>query len=83
MIYIKGGNFKLNQVMIFVTHIEITPNPNALKYVLNQSILEQGFCEYRNISECQDDQLAQELFKLGWSGKSFLCEELLDYREVS
>ncbi len=41
--------------MIFVTHMETTPNPNALKYVLNETILEDGICQYSAADEAEDD----------------------------
>ena len=41
--------------MIFVTHMETTPNPNALKYVLNETILADGICQYSTVEEADDD----------------------------
>jgi NFU1 iron-sulfur cluster scaffold homolog, mitochondrial len=41
--------------MIFVTHMETTPNPNALKYVLNETILADGICQYSTLEEADDD----------------------------
>ena len=49
--------------MIFVTHMEITPNPNALKYVLNEQILLNGICQYDNVDEAKDD-LSKALFEI-------------------
>lgn len=49
--------------MIFVTHMETTPNHNALKYVLNESVLPNGICQYNNASEARDD-LSQALFAI-------------------
>ena len=49
--------------MIFVTHMEITPNPNALKYVLNERILTNGICQFDSKEEAQDD-LAKSLFEI-------------------
>lgn len=43
---------------------EPTPNPNALKFVLNSSIKNQGQSTFRSIEECQDIPLAQALFKI-------------------
>ncbi|NQZ57205.1 MAG: NifU family protein [Lentisphaeraceae bacterium] len=41
--------------MIFVTHMEITPNPNALKYVLNEQILLNGICQIDKVEDSTDD----------------------------
>ena len=49
--------------MIFVTHMEITPNPNALKYVLNEHILTNGICQYDNAEAAKDD-LSKALFEI-------------------
>ena len=49
--------------MIFVTHMEITPNPNALKYVLNEQILLNGICQVDTISDASDD-LTKALFEI-------------------
>ena len=50
--------------MIFVTHMEITPNPNALKYVLNEQILTNGICQIDTPSDATDD-LTKALFEIG------------------
>jgi NFU1 iron-sulfur cluster scaffold homolog, mitochondrial len=49
--------------MIFVTHMEITPNPNALKYVLNEKILHNGICQYDS-EEAAVDDLSKSLFAI-------------------
>ena len=49
--------------MIFVTHMEITPNPNALKYVLNEQILPNGICQYDSVEAAKDD-LSRALFSI-------------------
>ena len=35
--------------------METTPNPNALKYVLNETILEDGICQFSAPEEADDD----------------------------
>jgi len=49
--------------MIFVTHMEITPNPNALKYVLNEQILHNGICQVDTVHDAADD-LTKALFEI-------------------
>ena len=41
--------------MIFVTHMESTPNPDALKYILNERVLVNGVCQYTSGAEARDD----------------------------
>ena len=49
--------------MIFVIHLETTPNPNALKYILNENVLPEGMCQYSTVDEAEDD-LARALFAI-------------------
>lgn len=42
-----------------------TPNPNALKFVLNVPVKTAGNTTYRNAAECQHNPLAGHLFALG------------------
>jgi Fe-S cluster biogenesis protein NfuA len=43
--------------------IEPTPNPNALKFILNIPVKNQGSSTYRTPAECGENILALELFK--------------------
>jgi len=42
--------------------IQSTPNPNALKFVLNTVVKEEGNFTYKAASECEGNQLAERLF---------------------
>ena len=44
--------------------IQPTPNPNALKFIANRTVLDEGKISYRNPSECGDIPIAAELFKI-------------------
>ncbi len=50
------------------TELEInilpTPNPNALKFMLDIPLKNEGKVTYRSTTECEDNPLALELFKL-------------------
>ena len=54
---------KRKKSMIFVTHLETTPNPNALKYILNEKILSEGTAQYKSKEEAEDE-LARALFNI-------------------
>lgn len=41
-----------------------TPNPNAWKYVLNQTVLNEGKATYSSVSEAVGNRLAEELLML-------------------
>ena len=42
--------------------IQSTPNPNALKFVLNVPVKTEGKVTYKNAEQCQDNPLAAALF---------------------
>ena len=44
--------------------IQPTPNPNALKFILNMPVKNTGNSTYRSPTECGENQLALELFKV-------------------
>ena len=44
--------------------IQPTPNPNALKFILNTSVKNTGNSTYKSPSECGENNLALELFKV-------------------
>ena len=44
--------------------IQPTPNPNALKFIMNIPVKLEGNSTYKSPSECGENQLALELFKV-------------------
>ena len=42
--------------------IQSTPNPNALKFILNRPVKTEGKISYRNVNECGGNPLAEKLF---------------------
>lgn len=44
--------------------IQSTPNPNALKFVLNKPVKTEGNFTYKNASECEHNPLAHDIFDL-------------------
>lgn len=44
--------------------IQPTPNPNALKFILSTSVKNEGNSTYKSPSECGENFLALELFKI-------------------
>ncbi len=44
--------------------IQGTPNPNALKFILNTPVKTQGNYTYKSASECEQNLLAQVIFEL-------------------
>ena len=44
--------------------IQSTPNPNALKFVVNTPVKTEGNFTYKNASECADNPLAKAVFEI-------------------
>ena len=44
--------------------IQSTPNPNALKFVLNQQVKTEGKVTYKGADDCKDNVIAQKLFAI-------------------
>lgn len=42
--------------------VQSTPNPNALKFVLNRPVKSEGNITYKSSAECQDNPLAKAIF---------------------
>ena len=42
--------------------IQSTPNPNALKFVLNMPVKNEGKMTYKNVEQCKDNPLAAAIF---------------------
>ena len=53
-----------NTIVELDIDIQPTPNPNALKFIINMPVKIEGNSTYKSPSECQDNQLALELFKV-------------------
>lgn len=45
-------------------YIQPTPNPNALKFILDKPVKLEGNSTYRTPMECGENKLAHELFKI-------------------
>ncbi len=50
--------------MIFVQDVELTPNPQALKFILNKEITKNGARHFSNKEEASEDLLAKEIFQI-------------------
>ena len=53
-----------NNDFILDIDIQPTPNPNALKFILNIPVKNEGNSTYKSPSECGENNLALELFKV-------------------
>jgi Fe-S cluster biogenesis protein NfuA len=63
--------------------IEPTPNPNALKFILNSPIKNHGSSTYRTPMECAENKLAQELFKIRGIDQLHFFENVISVTKFS
>ena len=76
----KGGLVSKNEikkVSPVTVYAESTPNPNAMKFVVNKKIVDNVF-EFKSIDETNDSPLAKSLF-----GFEFVKEVFFDFNFVS
>ena len=50
--------------MLQVQDVDLTPNPNALKFVLNEKLLEHEKRQYSNRDDAKDDPFAKGIFEI-------------------
>jgi len=51
--------------MLMVKDVDLTPNPQALKFILNERILNRETRSFQNATEAENDPLAKAIFDLG------------------
>ena len=76
----KGGLVSKNEIKTVspvTVYAESTPNPNAMKFVVNKKIVDDVF-EFKSIDETKDSPLAKSLF-----GFEFVKEVFFDFNFVS
>lgn len=50
--------------MLVVQDVDLTPNPQALKFILNERLLNKETRNYQNKEEAQNDPLAKGIFEI-------------------
>jgi Fe-S cluster biogenesis protein NfuA len=63
--------------VIKVLRTRETPNPNALQYVLNATILDKGSRSYNTKADCKGDKLGEELFALPGARSVFVMDNFV------
>jgi Fe-S cluster biogenesis protein NfuA len=63
--------------MITVSHTEGTPNPNALKYVCDTTLVKQGALSFDNAVEGADSDLAKGIFAVGGINSVYIQENFV------
>lgn len=63
--------------------IQPTPNPNALKFILNVPVKNHGSSTYRTPSECGENNVALELFKVRGIDQLHFFENVISVTKFS
>ena len=50
--------------MLVVQDVDLTPNPQALKFILNEKLLTRETRNFKNLEEAQNDPLAKGIFEI-------------------
>lgn len=50
--------------MIFIQDVDLTPNPQALKFILNEKLLNTEARNYSSSAEAENDPLAEGIFEI-------------------
>ena len=57
--------------------IQSTPNPNALKFILNVPVKTEGKASYKNAEECHTNPLARQLFSIPHVAEVYFFENYI------
>ena len=63
--------------MLQVVDVELTPNPNALKFLVNERLLKYAPRQYFSLEEAANDPLAQGIFALGGINSVFYMDKFI------
>ena len=66
-----------NQVKAVEIYTESTPNPETLKFVSNQMLLQNGTVDYTNEEDAKGSPLAVELFGFPYIRGVFICSNFI------
>lgn len=58
-------------------HTEGTPNPNALKFVVNRTLIENGTCNFTNKEKSKNSPLASRLFNINSVTEVFIGKDFI------
>lgn len=63
--------------MLLVKDVDLTPNPQALKFILNEKILNRETRSFKNKEEAENDPLAKGIFELEGIVSVFYMERFI------
>lgn len=63
--------------MLIVEDVDLTPNPHALKFILNEKLLNTETRQFSNKQEAQNDPLAKGIFEIDGVESVFYMEKFI------
>lgn len=63
--------------MIRVNDVDLTPNPQALKFILSERLLRSGARQFNNQEEAEKDPLAKGIFAIGGVESVFYTDKFI------
>ena len=63
--------------MLMVQDVDLTPNPHALKFILNEKLLRVETRQFSNKEEAQSDPLAKGIFKIEGVASVFYMDKFV------
>lgn len=63
--------------MLQVQDVDLTPNPQALKFILNEKLLQRETRNYKNASEAENDPLAKGIFSINGVVSVFYMDKFI------
>jgi Fe-S cluster biogenesis protein NfuA len=69
--------FKKEVIMLMVQDVDLTPNPQALKFILNEKLLNYETRQYPDKESAKDDPFAKGIFELEWVVSVFYMDKFV------
>lgn len=63
--------------MLKVQDVDLTPNPQALKFIISERLLKKESRSFKNISEAQNDPLAKGIFEINGVVSVFYMDKFI------
>ena len=60
-----------------VQSVQPTPNPNALKFIVDSAVIDSGSRDYAEAQAASGDPLAEELFAIAGIASLYFCENFI------
>jgi NFU1 iron-sulfur cluster scaffold homolog, mitochondrial len=63
--------------MLMIEDVDLTPNPHALKFILNEKLLNVETRHFHNKQEAENDPLAKGIFEIGGVASVFYMDKFV------